>query len=425
MASTVRLFSWNVNGLRALENKLSVGGLKQFLGKHSIDILCLQETKMGEDQIDDKFACVPGYEGYFSCSRNKKGYSGVATYVNKHPKAAEEGFCGGLASATEVDPGCVPGGSIVGDAEVVNQLLREFSEAQRNAFDSEGRCVVTDHDSFVLFNVYFPNGGRGEERLNFKLDYYRAFALRLHSLVSAGRHVIVVGDVNTCHHEIDVHDPKSASKCSGFLPIERAWLDSILVSKSLHTGETNSGNVTSPSKTESPKTAGKEMNGRDTEKDGASSSKGCDKAECASGSLPWGNPFLVDTFRYFHPEQADAFSWWDVKTGKRKENKGWRLDYIMVNEEFLPNIVSSKIETQVFGSDHCPVSTEIKTMLCDAEKPPSLAARNLPHIAAKRKQTSLFSFFTKGGTTNSVAGKNKENKDCGDARTPPLKKART
>ena len=167
-------------------------------------------------------------------------------------------------------------------------------------FDSEGRFVVTDHGDFVLFNVYFPNGSAREERHLFKQDFLKKFTKHLKKLIDAGREVVVLGDYNVAHLEYDVHDPVRLSKVSGFLPEERAWFDEFL-SIGFH-----------------------------------------------------------DAFREIHPDQEDQYSWWSYRENARKNNRGWRIDYICVTKGLIGRLKSAEILQEQEGSDHCPVVIELE-----------------------------------------------------------------
>jgi len=252
----VRLLSWNVNGLRAVHKK---GFLGWFL-QEKPDMLCLQETKASEDQLPFELRSVPGYTSYFD-QAERKGYSGVALYTRIQPREVRRGL----------------------------DIAR---------FDTEGRTLVVDFGSFVLFNVYFPNGGMSAERLQFKMDFYDAFLDCVEALRKKGRHIVICGDVNTAHNEIDLARPKENQTNTGFLPQERAWIDRLL----------------------------------------------------AAG--------YIDTFRLFCAETGQ-YTWWDMKTRARERNVGWRLDYFFVSESLRAHVKAASILPQVQGSDHCPVALTI------------------------------------------------------------------
>jgi len=251
------IYSWNVNGLRAIAKK----GFTDWVTEHSPDILCLQETKASLDQLDDELVNIPGYFSYFN-SGKKKGYSGVAIYSKTEPNLVEYNI--GIAR-----------------------------------FDEEGRIIIAHYPQFTLLNIYFPNGQRDEDRLSYKLDFYDAVLSYCNSLRENGKRLVICGDYNTAHREIDLKNPKANEKTSGFLPAEREWLDSFI------------------------------QNG------------------------------YVDTFRHFHPEQV-KYSWWSYRFKARERNAGWRIDYHFVSEDMLEMLKSADILDQVQGSDHCPVVISLK-----------------------------------------------------------------
>lgn len=245
-----------MNGIRAVLKK----GFLDWLSGEKPDILCLQETKAQEEQLPSDLKNVKGYDVYFS-STQKKGYSGVALYTKIKPESIKIGF--GIEK-----------------------------------FDNEGRIQVADYKSFILFNIYFPNGKASGERLKYKMDFYDAFLAYVDKLKKKDKKIIICGDVNTAHKEIDLARSKENEKISGFLPEERAWIDKFI-------------------------------------------SHG-----------------FVDIFRIFnqHPGQ---YTWWDFKSKARERNVGWRIDYFYVSDNLKQNMKSSKILSDVMGSDHCPISLEI------------------------------------------------------------------
>lgn len=255
--ATLRLLSWNVNGLRAVHKK----GFIDWFAREKPDMLCLQETKASEEQLPFELRSVAGYTAYFD-QAERKGYSGVALYTRVQPREVRRGL--GI-----------------------------------ERFDTEGRTLALDFDSFVLFNVYFPNGGMSPERLQFKMDFYDAFLDCVEALQKKGRHIVICGDVNTAHNEIDLARPKENQKVTGFLPQERAWIDRLL----------------------------------------------------AAG--------YIDTFRLFCAESGQ-YTWWDMKTRARERNVGWRLDYFFVSESLRSSVQSATILPDVMGSDHCPVELILK-----------------------------------------------------------------
>jgi exodeoxyribonuclease-3 len=253
----LRLVSWNINGIRAAYKK----GFLDWFKKENPDILCIQETKAHPDQLDDTLKNVNGYESYFS-SAEKKGYSGVVTYSKLKPINVQQGI-------------------------------------EIKKFDSEGRFIITEFDEFILFNIYFPNGKASEDRLQYKMEFYETFLKHGKKLLKENKKIIVCGDVNTAHKEIDLARPKENSVISGFLPQEKEWIDKFL-------------------------SAG-----------------------------------FIDTFRIFNQEPAQ-YTWWDMVTRARERNVGWRIDYFYISENLKNNITSASIHSAVMGSDHCPIGIELK-----------------------------------------------------------------
>jgi exodeoxyribonuclease-3 len=258
----MKIISWNVNGLRANVKK---GGFDWLLNEKP-DIFCLQETKAHPEQLEEGVRNPEGYLSYFDHSKVKKGYSGVAVYIK---------------------------------LKVESKKLKVEYGLGVEKLDQEGRFIAVYFDNFVLINCYFPNGGGGPERLKFKMEYYDAFLQYINNLREKGLGVIFCGDVNTAHNEIDLARPKENEKNTGFLPMEREWLDKVV------------------------------ENG------------------------------YVDVFRNRFPKEI-KYTWWDMKTFARDRNVGWRIDYFFVNKELLPKVKDVKILDNVLGSDHCPISLEVK-----------------------------------------------------------------
>ena len=253
----MKLLSFNVNGIRAIEKK----GFFDWLRKECPDILCLQETKAHPEQLNDQILKPNGYRTYWSAAE-KKGYSGVAIYTKKEPISVVEGLG-----------------------------IKEF--------DAEGRTLMADYGDFILFNIYYPNGGAGNKRVAFKMKFYDAFLKKAESLRKKGKALVICGDVNTAHTEIDLARPKENEKNTGFLPEERAWVSEFI--------------------------------------------------QCG----------YMDTFRHFVKE-GGHYTWWDYKTGARARDVGWRIDYFFVTENLLPRLKKAFILKNVYGSDHCPVGIELK-----------------------------------------------------------------
>jgi exodeoxyribonuclease-3 len=182
----LRLYSWNVNGIRAVDRK----GAMDWFFRDQPSILCLQETKAQEEQVPDSLRIVDGYHTYFSAAE-RKGYSGVALYTREEPRAVQHGF--------GVDE-----------------------------FDREGRTIIAEYKKFTLLNVYFPNGKASPERLAYKMAFYDAFLDHINKRRNGGENIVICGDVNTAHKAIDLARPKENEKVSGFLPEERAWIGKLI-----------------------------------------------------------------------------------------------------------------------------------------------------------------------------------------------------
>ncbi|HOJ96732.1 MAG TPA: exodeoxyribonuclease III [Methanospirillum sp.] len=257
------LYSWNVNGIRAVSGKEVLPGISfpQFLIHEKPDILCLQETKADSHTLPPEITRIPGYFFYINPAI-RKGYSGVAMYSRTEPVSIERG---GLSPE----------------------------------FDTEGRIIIARYPEFVLLNVYFPNGGASDERLAFKLRFYDAFLEKIKAMQAAGERIIFCGDVNTAHKPIDLARPKENEQVSGFLPVEREWIDRVI------------------------------------------------------------DAGFFDSFRLFSDE-PEQYSWWDYKTRARARNVGWRIDYFFVNAAVRPFITGAGIRNDIMGSDHCPVTLTVE-----------------------------------------------------------------
>jgi exodeoxyribonuclease-3 len=254
----MRILSWNVNGIRSVAGK----GMLDWLVKDGADIICLQETKVFAPQELDESIRSPGaYESHWNSAKEKKGYSGVVLYTKQRPQKVEQGL--GI-----------------------------------DKFDAEGRTLVAYYDSFALLNVYFPNGKQNKDRLQYKMDFYDAFLSFCDGLRKKNIPVVMCGDYNTAHTDIDLARPRENESASGFLPAERAWIDKYI----------------------------------------------------AHG--------YEDTLRMFHRE-PDLYTWWDFKTGARARNVGWRIDYFFVSRDLTPKVKDAFILKDVPGSDHCPIGIEL------------------------------------------------------------------
>ncbi|MBZ5858724.1 exodeoxyribonuclease III [Flavihumibacter profundi] len=254
----MRIISYNVNGIRAAMNK----GLIDWLKTDPADIICLQETKAHRDNVDYKSIQALGFDDYWY-SAEKKGYSGVAIFSKIKSDNVEFG----------------------------NGFMKS---------DAEGRVIRADYGDITLINAYFPSGTSGDERQEYKYQWLEEFFGYTELLRKKRPKLIVCGDYNIAHREIDIHDPKGNKKSSGFLPEERAWMDKFL-------------------------------------------------------EHDW-----VDSFRQFHPE-PHRYSWWSQRfPGVRLNNKGWRIDYINVTKALQPQLLDADIYPDVKHSDHCPVYLKLK-----------------------------------------------------------------
>ncbi len=266
----MKIISWNINGIRSIigqnpskkfDTVSTDNKLHKYIADENPDIICLQETKADVDQIDENLRTPPGYfANYHSCER-KKGYSGVVTY-------------------SKIEP--------------INVIKKIGIEK----FDNEGRIIATDFDEFVLFNIYFPNGTSGYDRVEYKLEFYDALFDYINKLKNQGRKIIVCGDYNTAHKPIDLARPKENETTSGFLPEERVKLDEIV------------------------------------------------------------NYGFVDSFREYSNE-PDHYTWWSHRANARARNVGWRIDYHFVTKDLLPKLTNSYHQQFVEGSDHCPIILEL------------------------------------------------------------------
>jgi len=249
----VKITTWNVNGYRAVLRKEALTWVESVRP----DVLCLQETKLQLDQINDDEASLDGYEAVWN-SAVRKGYSGVVTFHKKAPVSVEKGL--------------------------------GFEK-----FDNEGRVIRSHYDDFTLFNIYFPNGGQDNKRVPYKLAFYEKLLIICDDLHEKGENIIITGDFNTAHNEIDLKNPKSNEKNTGFLPEERVWIDKYL-----------------------------EHN-------------------------------FVDAFRELYPERED-YTWWSYRYNARPKDIGWRLDYFLVSLQLMNRVEDVVIHNEIMGSDHCPVS---------------------------------------------------------------------
>jgi exodeoxyribonuclease-3 len=257
MSAAITIISWNVNGIRAVAQK----GAFDWLDEKEPHIFCLQEIKATPDQLPENLF-ENRYAHISVNSAAKKGYSGTLIASTIEP------------TKTHTRP----------DIDIMD----------------EGRIVEHHYGDIVLFNVYFPNGQKDEERLAYKLSFYDNFLAHCQQLRSEGKKIIICGDVNTAHREIDLKNPKSNEKTSGFLPVEREWIDKLI------------------------------------------------------------DAGYVDTFRHVHGDKKDEYSWWSYRFSARSKNVGWRIDYFFISEDLVDALEDAFILQEVEGSDHCPVGIRIR-----------------------------------------------------------------
>lgn len=249
----MRLISWNVNGIRACVTK----GFEDYFKEADADVFCIQESKMQAGQLELEF---PGYHQYWNYAE-KKGYSGTAIFTKQEPINVTYG---------------------IGIEE----------------HDHEGRVITLEYENYYMITVYTPNSQNELKRLDYRMTWEDAFRDYLKELASK-KSVIVCGDMNVAHNEIDLKNPKTNRKNAGFTDEERSKMTELL----------------------------------------------------GSG--------FIDTFRYFYPDQTDIYSWWSYRFKAREKNAGWRIDYFLTSEDLKDKLVDAKIHTEIFGSDHCPVELEI------------------------------------------------------------------
>jgi exodeoxyribonuclease-3 len=253
----MKIITWNVNGIRAALGK----GALDWAFERRPDVLCLQEIKARPDQLTEAQRTRAGYDVMWNPAQ-RPGYSGVASYYSASPLDVQLGL-------------------------------------SEERFDIEGRVLRTRHPDFLLFNIYFPNGQRGQDRVDYKLEFYARLLEICDELHSKGENIIITGDFNTSHMPIDLRNPKENEKTSGFLPEEREW-----VQKFLDHG-------------------------------------------------------FVDAYRRLYPEK-EQYTWWTYRFSARERGIGWRLDYFLVSEALFPRVKDVVVYDEVMGSDHCPVELEIE-----------------------------------------------------------------
>ncbi len=255
----IKINTWNVNGIRACQKK----GFLPWFKKQNAEIVCLMETKAHKEQLDKKLLSPSNYYSYFA-EAVKKGYSGVALYSKK------------TLSRPKITIGL-----------------------NKKIYDNEARTIIAEYPKFIILCCYFPNGGREHKRVPYKLSYSKEIlksALKLKKKTK--KEIIITGDVNTAHNEIDLKNPKENSNTSGFLPIERKYIDELL-------------------------------------------SKG-----------------FYDIFRILHPKKIDKYTWWSYRNNCRERNIGWRIDYFFITKNLIKKIKKVYHQEKIKGSDHCPITLE-------------------------------------------------------------------
>jgi exodeoxyribonuclease III len=249
----MKITTWNVNGIRAALSK----GMKDFILESQPDILCLQEIKARPEQIDESMREIPGYFSIWNPAQ-RPGYSGVAVFTKKQPQ----------------------------------QIIMGLGD---DRFDVEGRVIRLHYDGFILYDIYFPNGQRGKDRVDYKLEFYSLLLEECRRFHDQGENIIITGDFNTAHSEIDLANPKENSNTSGFLLEERKWIDIYL------------------------------ENG------------------------------FQDVFRVLYPD-AVKYTWWTYRFNARPRNIGWRIDYFLLSNKLVLDVKDVLVHDDVNGSDHCPVT---------------------------------------------------------------------
>ncbi len=258
MSKSYKLISWNVNGIRAAMRN----GFVEWFKTTDADVVALQEVKALHEQVESDVHFLDSHHLTWHAAE-KNGYSGVVTIAKNPPISSTRGV--GI-----------------------------------ERFDNEGRVIVSEFPEFTVLNIYFPNGQRDHGRLQYKMDFYETTLDYCNALRKNGKKLIICGDVNTAHKEIDLRNPKSNEKTSGFLPIERAWIDKFI------------------------------------------------------------DHGYVDVFRERHPDEPDHYTWWTYRLNARERNIGWRIDYFFVTDDLVEHVTDAYILKDVMGSDHCPIGLELQ-----------------------------------------------------------------
>ena len=253
----VDVISWNVNGLRSVARK----GWINWLEAEQPDVLCMQEVRVTPDKLDDELIRPLGYKSFFA-SAEKKGYSGVSVYSKLEPEDVIVGL---------------------GDER----------------FDNEGRTITIRYKDFTVVNAYFPNGQRDHGRVPYKLDYCHLFLEYCQRLRECGEQLILCGDFNTAHRPIDLARPENNKNTTGFLSIERDWIDKLVVHG------------------------------------------------------------FIDVYRQINGDIEGRYTWWSNRKGVRERNVGWRIDYFFLSPDLISNVKSVEHLSEILGSDHCPIKIEL------------------------------------------------------------------
>ena len=253
----VDVISWNVNGLRSVARK----GWINWLEAEQPDVLCMQEVRVTPDELDDELIRPLGYKSFFA-SAEKKGYSGVSVYSKLEPEDVIVGL---------------------GDER----------------FDNEGRTITIRYKDFTVVNAYFPNGQRDHGRVPYKLDYCDSFLEYCQRLRECGEQLILCGDFNTAHRPIDLARPENNKNTTGFLSIERDWIDKLVVHG------------------------------------------------------------FIDVYRQINGDIEGRYTWWSNRKGVRERNVGWRIDYFFLSPDLISNVKSVEHLSEILGSDHCPIKIEL------------------------------------------------------------------
>lgn len=369
VGSKFKIMTWNMNGIRSFED------FQDRLNDFDADIICIQETKVTRDMLTEVMALVPGFTSYYAFSRVRSGYSGVATY------------CRFRVTPTDSESSLINGSGSL--AAGVSCLESEFSTEELRSLDKEGRCVITRHQVMsdtgssrhvVIINVYCPRADPEKpERGRYKQLFYKALDIRANFMRKAGDHVIVCGDVNTSHKEIDHCDPYEEFEDNP----GRRFLSHFLQDYTNNDTKTQSN---------------------EDEID-----------DWVTDKIEMENNQFVDSFRVFHPNRQLAFTCWNTKMNCRSTNYGTRIDYIFSSFDLVPHLQDCDIHPEVQGSDHCPVTAIYNLNPLASDKPPEQCTKYFKEFSGK--QVKLSNFFIKTDRTQQLS---KNSDSC----PVPLKKAK-